>query len=299
MSDFFMEPPQSKNKILQRIRSIISSRDNRLVLAKEMGINEDWVSGQYEQPLIFGPAEQANPFLTVYAYSKDPSLSPEALDRQLSNEMYLEDTLSQSGLPSNWSLLTLKHDSFSTTGATARYHFRGPTADPKHLLSYKERKKNSGRPFCEVTVDTKKILNSMKWVIQDSVSSGETSEQAVRAFVDDVSYAIEDSSKDDSTPIPYLEFCNSFNSRSISRFRSGRNTPVEFVDEGKLDDFVYNGVNSWPKFFNSLLTGGFASPDEAMFRLKLQTERGNRYVRLGLGGSPSGGGVVLSDVKSN
>lgn len=251
----------------ERIIDSIASRPSRLEIASKIGIRTEWVKKQFAKPLIIGPAEQSNPFITVYAYSKAKRVTPKDLGDEISQEVEIADSLLERGHNVQWKLLTLKHDSFSSNGPKARYHFIKSLAASRYLFSGSKRRSFSQSPFCDVYLEIDKIREVLDDIRTDIKSQED--EQAYQRFEEDVNHSIATSPNADTRGcVYYFDFCNAFNKQSLSHLIKGRKPiEIEAVDINGLANFVSKGVSDWDAFLAFLLDNEFINPADALFRL--------------------------------
>ena len=283
-----MEPPTEKQKIINRIIDSINSRKKRIKFAESIGINPIWVKDQYKKQLIFGPGEQMNPFITIHSYSLDENDSFHSLREEIKKEEEIEYELNNQGINSKWALLTLKHNSFSSDGETALYHFRKIKGDPVYLFSRKERSKYSHSPYSEVYIKTERLLQILDEINKDGMHANNFNKRAIQRFSEDVHYSIRNSNKNETLGhINYLDFCKFYNEKSLSQFRSDATISSIFVDELGLDSFISEGVIDWNIFLNFLLNSKIINLGEPIFLLRVEgTNNKNKIVRLGLSDIP-------------
>lgn len=288
--------PINEKEIIERVHEHLASREDLLGLAEQIGMNPNWVAQEHSHPIIFGPAEQANPFFTVYAYSRSEDLTPGHLETEFEKERAVESALRQRK-EARRSLLSLKHDSFSSLGATARYHFvLDGSQKPDPFFSHKERDNFSHSPFSDIEISIPKILAFLDGWSKNPVIKRRYSSESFNLFKQDVMHSLTQAYLQEDT-IPYVDFSRHFNQRSLMPYAQGTEVKTEFVDNGSLDKFVLNGVSSWRKFLSEMQNLGIVGREDAVFRLMVSTERGNKFCRLRLAeGAESSKEAVLENL---
>lgn len=124
--------PLSVDEVVDRVHEHFEKTESGLLVraAQQYGLNPDWVRKQLAKPLHFGPAEQANPFITVFAHAKAGTASPEKLTEIMNYQDQIEEGLSSVRDRVKRAMLTLKYDSLSSGGPTAIYDFKYPSWSP-------------------------------------------------------------------------------------------------------------------------------------------------------------------------
>jgi len=156
---------------------------------------------EYEQPICFGPGEQANPFFTTYAYSICPELTPHNLQTESDMENSLEQCLSSHNINAKRVFISLKYDSFSSTGATARYHFVTNNEIQKSFFSNKERGDLSLFPFSNIRIQTERAMSALN---DFKKNIAKYSKESIDLFEKDLNYATE--FPDSNNTVNYVDF---------------------------------------------------------------------------------------------
>lgn len=240
----------------------LNQRELKKRLCADFGI--DYPTEQIE--LFFGPSEQANPFFTVYSYSASPNLSPETLKEELETETEMGNILRKKGISAHQRFLTLKHDSFSSTGTTARYHLRLDYDPLTHwFFSVNQRKDLSLSDFGEVRLNNQKLLEII------SVIRRFERERWAQLLTTDL---LESGKK--ST---YYDFCVHFNQISLQRL-SGQVSKSRAVDKGGLEVFPVEYIRDLERTYKELRVNQLVEEGEAIFRFLVETPKGLRFIRL-------------------
>ena len=250
-----------------RIPDIVEKSRSQYKLKKKL-CEDLWLNWDITplDQVLFGPAEQTNPFFTTYAYSTSKSPNPETLKKELEEEGESRETLIRMGIFAQQTILTLRHDSFSSTGPTARYCLRLSDSLAYNFFSRSQRNELSLSDFGEIPLDKQKVME-----IVSDLRGFEKERWAQLLMID-----LLDSADKNKT---YYNFCVYFNQRSLQRL-SGQVLGTKAIDEGCLERFPVEAIENLEKTFEGLRNSYLIEDQEAIFRFLIETPKGERFIRL-------------------
>lgn len=320
--------PLSVGEVVDRVAEHHEKIESGLLTraAEYYGLNPAWIKDRLARPMKFGPAEQANPFMTVYAFAKAGTVSPQRLSETMRYEGEIEEGVKNLGVPVEHGMLTLKYDSLSSGGPTAIYDFRYPSwsstaSKPEAIVSKgKIDKSYEKMPYYDLMLpqaNLKGILDSItvqscrkgelkgkgegqlraQW--RDRYGDMENFDQGMALFKDDIQSALRAALDVQAIKNPgldraksefnYYEFVTAFNRLVLARFTDKSNVDYHAVDQDCLDSLAMDGIDDWKTFLNRLSAQGFINlQTDTILRFAVDTPSGvKRFVRLTLAGSPS------------